>query len=169
VLPYDGAYDVEFLGLGGRVPSDEELAHLYSLYLNVQRRGLDLNTFPLPRTVFRDMLAHDSWELMTLRLKENGQVVAFGAHFAGARHYAPMVVGLDYDYVRSHGAYRQALRQALLRGRALRAKRVLLGMGATFEKARFGAHVQRRMAFAQASDHYAAEQLAALAADARTA
>jgi 7-keto-8-aminopelargonate synthetase-like enzyme len=169
VLPFDGLYEVEFLGLGGRVPSAAELDHLYSLYLNVQQRGLDLNTFPLPRTVFRDMLAHDSWELMTLRLRETGRVVAFGAHFAGARHYAPMVVGLDYDYVRSHGAYRQALRQALLRGRALRSKRVLLGMGATFEKARFGAHVQRRTAFAQASDHYSAEVLAALAADARTA
>ena len=83
-------------------------------------------------------------------MKETGTVVAFGAHFVGPRHYAPMVVGLDYDYVRSHGAYRQALRNAVLRARALGSKRVLLGMGATFEKTRFGAHVQDRVAFAQA-------------------
>ena len=76
-----------------------------------------------------------------------------------------MIVGLDYDYVRSHGAYRQALRQAILRARELGSKRVLLGMGATFEKTRFGAHVQERVAFAQASDHYCAEVLAALAAE----
>jgi hypothetical protein len=38
-------------------------------------------------------------------------------------------------------------------------------MGATFEKQRFGAHVQERVAFAQAADHYSAEVLAALAAD----
>ena len=56
--------------------------------------------------------------------------------------------------MRTHGAYRQALRQAMLRARALGSKRVLLGMGATFEKTRFGAHVQERVAFAQASDHY---------------
>jgi hypothetical protein len=42
-------------------------------------------------------------------------------------------------------------------------------MGAGFEKRRFGAHVQERVAFAQASDHYSAQVLAALAADARGA
>jgi hypothetical protein len=87
----------------------------------------------------------------------------------GPRHYAPMVVGLDYDFVSSHGAYRQALRQAILRGRALGSKRVLLGMGATFEKTRMGAHVQARVAFAQAADHYSSEVLAAFAADTRAA
>lgn len=165
VLPFDDAYEIEWLRAGGREVSDAELDHLYELYLAVQARGRDLNSFPLPKGFLRDMLTHTSWELMTLRLRENGKVVAFGAHFLGARHYAPMVVGLDYDYVRSHGAYRQALRNAVLRARDLGAKRVLLGMGATFEKSRFGAHVQERVAFAQANDHYSSEVLAALAAD----
>ena len=169
VLPFDDAYAVEFLRRGGRDVSDDELDHLYGLYLAVHERGRDLNTFPLPKSFLRDMLAHPSWELMTLTLRETGTVVAFGAHFVGARHYAPMIVGLDYDYVRSHGAYRQALRNAILRARALGSKRVLLGMGATFEKTRFGAHVQERVAFAQASDHYSAEVLAALSADTRAA
>jgi hypothetical protein len=169
VLPFDDAYDVELLRHGGRPVSDDELDHLYGLYLAVQARGRDLNSFPLPRTFLRDMLDHSSWELMVLRLRETGKVVAFGAHFVGARHYAPMVVGLDYDVVRTHGAYRQALRQAILRARDLGSRRVLLGMGATFEKTRFGAHVQQRVAFAQASDHYSSEVLAALAADTRGA
>jgi 7-keto-8-aminopelargonate synthetase-like enzyme len=164
VLPFDGAYDVEWLRCGGRAVSDAELDHLYGLYLAVQQRGRDLNSFPLPKRILRDMLAHESWELMTLTLRETGAVVAFGAHFLGRRHYAPMVVGLDYRYVRSHGAYRQALRHAIVRARELGSKRVLLGMGATFEKQRFGAHTQERVAFAQASDHYSAEVLAAFAA-----
>ena len=96
----------------------------------MQARGRDLNSFPLPKSFLRDMLvARRRWELMTLTLRETGAVVAFGAHFAGARHYAPMVVGLDYAVVRTHGAYRQALRQAMLRARALGSKRVLLGHG----------------------------------------
>lgn len=168
VLPFDDAYDVEWLRRDGREVGDAELDHLYGLYLAVQQRGRDLNSFPLPKRFLRDMLAHESWELMTLTLRETGEVVAFGAHFVGARHYAPMVVGLDYRYVRSHGAYRQALRKAILRARELGSKRVLLGMGATFEKQRFGAHAQERVAFAQASDHYSAEVLAAFAADARS-
>jgi 7-keto-8-aminopelargonate synthetase-like enzyme len=169
VMPFDEAYHVEFLTSAGRSVSDDEVEHLYGLYLAVQARGRDLNSFPLPRTFLREMLAHPSWELMTLRLRETGQVAAFGAHFLGARHYAPMIVGLDYTVVRTHGAYRQALRQAMLRARSLGSKRVLLGMGATFEKTRFGAHVQQRVAFAQASDHYSSEVLAALAADTRGA
>ena len=156
VLPFDDAYDVEWLRRGGRdvsaTPSSTTSTRSTS---RVQARGRDLNSFPLPKCFLRDMLAHPSWELMTLTLKETGEVVAFGAHFVGARHYAPMVVGLDYDYVRSHGAYRQALRHAIVRARELGSKRVLLGMGATFEKTRFGAHVQERVAFAQAVDHYA--------------
>jgi hypothetical protein len=172
VLPWDGAYDVEILHAGTRVPDDAELEHLYSLYLAVASKGLDVNTFTLPRTIFRAMLDHPSWELVLLRLRGgdgDGRPVAFGAHFAGARHYAPMIVGLDYAYVRSHHVYRQALRQAMLRARALGSRRVLLGMGAGLEKRRFGAHVQQRVAFALASDHYSATVLAALAADARSA
>ena len=169
VLPFDDAYHVEWLRSGCRAVGDAELDHLYELYLAVQARGRDLNSFPLPKRFLRDMLSHESWELMTLTLRETGTIVAFGAHFVGTRHYAPMIVGLDYDYVRSHGAYRQALRNAIVRARDLGSKRVLLGMGATFEKQRFGAHVQERVAFAQASDHYSAEVLAALAADSHRA
>jgi 7-keto-8-aminopelargonate synthetase-like enzyme len=164
VLPYDGAFEVEVVS----EPRDDlDFDHLYSLYAAVRERSLELNTFPLPRAFFRELLDHPGWELVLLRL--DGAVVAFGAHFAGARHYAPMVIGLDYAYVRSHHSYRQALRQALLRARELGSRRVLLGMGAGLEKRRFGAHVQERVAFAQASDHYSAQVLAALAADARGA
>ena len=95
----------------------------------MQARGRDLNSFPLPKSFLRDMLSHPSWELMTLTLQETGAVVAFGAHFLGARHYAPMVVGLDYDYVRTHGAYRQALRQAILRGAGARLQARAAGHG----------------------------------------
>ena len=58
VLPFDDAYDVEWLRAGGRAVSDAELDHLYGLYLAVQARGRDLNSFPLPKTFLRDMLSH---------------------------------------------------------------------------------------------------------------
>jgi hypothetical protein len=90
--------------------------------------------------------------------------VAFGAHFRGAHHYAPMIVGLDYDYVHSHGVYRQAMRQALLRARAVGARRILFGMGAPLEKQRFGAQTLHNYAYVQSSDHYSHEVLAALEA-----
>ncbi len=169
VLPFDEAYEVEILRRGSRSVSEAELDHFYELYRAVQARGRALNVFPLPRRILRKMLQHEAWELMVLRLRETGEVVSFGALFVGARHYAPMVIGLDYRYVASHGLYRQMLRRALLRARELGVQRVLFGMGATLEKKRFGGRGEERVAFAQASDHYAAEVLAGLAADSRGA
>jgi hypothetical protein len=166
VLPWDPAYEVEFVDC--ETP-ELDFDHLYSLYMAVFLRSLAVNTFPLPRGIFREMLGSPGWELMLLRLRGRPVPVAFGAHFVGARHYAPMIVGLDYEFVRSHHAYRQALRQSLLRARSLGSRMVLLGMGAALEKRRFGAHAQQRVAFAQASDHYSAQVLAALADDARGA
>jgi hypothetical protein len=106
--------------------------------------------------------------LLRLRPAAGGRadapVVAFGAHFVGEGHYVPTVVGLDYDHVRAHGAYRQALRQSLLRARSLGATRMSLGMGAGLEKRRFGARAERRCAYVQVADHYGAELLAAVEA-----
>jgi 7-keto-8-aminopelargonate synthetase-like enzyme len=170
VLGREHEFDVEFIGAGSRRPDDAELAELHRLYRNVRTRSLDINSFELPRTLLRDLLAHDCWELMILRLRAHGAgapagpAVAFGAHYIGARHYAPLLVGLDYDYVRSHGSYRQALRQALKRGRAQGAQTLLLGMGAPLEKARFGARPHAHTAFVQSADHYSQEVLVDLQA-----
>ena len=172
VIPWDSAYEVEVLCRGRRVPDDDEFDHLHGLYRSVRERNLDLNTFELPRTLLRDVLAHPCWELVLLYLRPEaggrpgGPPVAFGAHFVGERHYAPMIVGLDYEYVRSHHSYRQALRQSLLRARAHGSERILLGIGADLEKRRFGATTLERCAFAQASDHYGQQVIAAIEADA---
>jgi 7-keto-8-aminopelargonate synthetase-like enzyme len=168
VLPREHLFEVELLSSGGRVPTDTELGHLHELYRNVRARSLELNSFELPRTLWRDMLAHDCWELMLVRLRPehggDGTPVLFGANFLGARHYAPIIVGLDYDYVNSHGVYRQGIRQVLLRARALGAERILFGMGAPLEKQRFGAEARTQYAYVQSADHYSHEVLATLEA-----
>src|SRR4051794_26476619 len=169
VLPFDEAFEARFIRGGAECElGDEELDHLYALYRAVHARGRDLNVFALPKSFLREIMRHEAWELMTLTFKETGEVVGFGVLFVGARHYAPMVIGLDYRYVGTHSLYRQMMRNALRRARAHGSKRVLLGMGATLEKKRFGAHVQERVAFAQTNDHYSAELLAAIASDARS-
>jgi 7-keto-8-aminopelargonate synthetase-like enzyme len=167
VLPWDGVFDIEILRHGGREPTDAELAQLHRLYCNVREQSLAINSFELPGTLLREMLAHDCWELMVMRLHGDPShaPVAFGAHFIGAHHYAPMIIGLDYEHVRSDHSYRQALRQALLRARAHRSDRVLLGMGASLEKHRFGAVLEHRCAYAQSGDHYSQEVLAGIAAE----
>jgi 7-keto-8-aminopelargonate synthetase-like enzyme len=168
VLPWDDVFDVEILRHGGREPGDEELAQLHRLYCNVREQSLEINSFELPSTLLREMLAHDCWELMVMRLHDDQAhaPVAFGAHFIGAHHYAPMIIGLDYGHVRSDHSYRQALRQAVLCARAHHCDRILLGMGASLEKHRFGATVEHRCAYAQAGEHYSQEVLIGIAAEA---
>jgi 7-keto-8-aminopelargonate synthetase-like enzyme len=166
VLPWDDVFDIEILRHGGRKPGDDELAQLHRLYCNVREESLEINSFELPSTLLREMLAHECWELMVMRLRGDaaGAPVAFGAHFIGAHHYVPMIIGLDYEHVRSHHSYRQALRQALLRARAHHSDRIMLGMGASLEKHRFGAAAEQRCAYAQSREHYSQEVLAGIAA-----
>jgi hypothetical protein len=167
VLPWDDAFDVEILRHGGREPGDDELAQLHRLYCNVHEQSLAINSFELPGSLLREMLAHDCWELMVMRLHADAShaPVAFGAHFIGAHHYVPMIVGLDYEHVRCDHSYRQALRQTLLLARTHGSDRILLGMGAALEKHRFGATLEHRCVYAQSGAHYAQEVLAGIAAE----
>lgn len=170
VRPWNDAYEVEVLGRGGRVPNRAELEHFYRLYRNVKAQSLELNTFDLPDDLFERMLPHPCWELLTLRLKpefggDGGPVHGVLASFIGPEQYAPMIIGLDYRFVRSHGLYRQFLRHMVKRAEHHGSRRVLFGMGASFEKRRFGAKVQPRCAYFQASDHYALEVLAQMRAN----
>jgi hypothetical protein len=58
-----------------------------------------------------------------------------------------------------------ALLTVLRRARAHGSRRVLLGMGASLEKRRFGAQPERRCAYFQAREHFNIELLAQIQAD----
>lgn len=172
VLPWEHQYEVEVIRHGGRRLTRPELERIHRLYLNTEERGLDLNSFDLPIEVFERMQDFPSWELVLSYLKpefggpEERLPVAFGAHFVGREHYSPLIVGLDYGYVRPHRAYRVALLTMLRCAAAHGLRQVYMGMGAPLEKHRFGARAQKRFAYVQASDHFAMEVLAAIEADA---
>jgi hypothetical protein len=172
VRRWEPAYDVEVLARGGRVPGPEELAHYHRLYLEAKNRNLTLNTFDLPETFFERALQSPSWELTLLRLRpefggeRDAWPVAVGACFVGSTQYVPMVIGLDYRYVRSRGLYRQCLLQALGRARHHGLRRILFGMGAELEKRRFGARPQQHAVYLRTDSSYQLELLAELAAEA---
>ena len=155
VFCFDGRFRREVLTTGTRAPTRDELNDFYALYREVHARSLELNTFPLLPQVFEKMADHPDWEFLLLRSspegfgKQAGEIAAWGACFVGPEQYVPMVVGLDYDYVGSHGVYRQALWAALSRARQLGARRLCLGMGAPIEKARFGAAAEAHALYAR--------------------
>lgn len=168
VLAVEHDYRVEILS-GGRDSLDErELEHLYRLYRNVQRRGLALNTFPLPPTILPSVLASPEWEVFVLRLVDGpADPVAFGVQYLGEDYLVPLICGLDYDYL-DRGCYRRLLLQTVRNAQRHGMGRVLLGMGADLEKRRFGARPVPSSVYLQATDSYNADVLARLAEDVRT-
>jgi 7-keto-8-aminopelargonate synthetase-like enzyme len=164
VLALEDAYKVTISSGGGeRIPA-AELDHLYRLYRNVHSRNLELNVFPLPRRVLDAIADNPGWEIVTLRLLDGpDEPVAFVVQHVGPRHVQPLFLGLDYDYVASHGAYQQALWQSVRSAQRLGVDQVLFGMAADRQKARFGARPQRQWAYVQSADTYNSDILDQLA------
>src|SRR6185437_15475908 len=54
VLPFDCVFDVSVVSSEA---ADVDFDRLYELYSNVLARSLEINTFPLPRGIFREMAA----------------------------------------------------------------------------------------------------------------
>ena len=152
VLGWEPRYEVTVVA-GGLPPA--EVDELYGLYRNVHARSLELNVFPLPRRFFDAMLAQPGWEFVVLRLPEVGErPVAFAALHVGPDHVQPVLVGLDYRYVASHNAYQQTLWQTIRSAQRHGAGRVLFGMSADLQKARFGARPQRRWVYVQPTESF---------------
>jgi len=161
VLGVADRYRVQVLS-GGSGALDPALRdHLYRLYRAVHARNLRLNVYPLPARLLDAVVAQPGWELVLLYLHDGPELpVAYVvAHVAPGHHVAPVFVGLDYRYVGSDHAYQQTLWQALVSARRHGVPRVLLGMGADLQKARFGAEPQRRFLYLQPTDSYQTDVL----------
>ena len=168
VLAHEPAYRVELLAGGSdraATLTTEERDHLYGLYRAVHARAADLAVFPLPRRIVDAVLASPAWELVLLHLPDRAAgPVAFAVQHVTDRHVAPVFVGLNYDFVASHGSYQQLLLQALRSAQRRGAREVLYGMSADLQKARFGASRVKRWAYVQATDTFNADVLAQLTA-----
>lgn len=169
VEPFAPLWRLEVLDTAGRRPTDAEWAHWYGLYRNVQGRQLALNTFPLPEDLLPRLLDAPGWELLLLRESDaaaDAPVRGLALCHAHGGTYAPLLVGMDYAFVESHGLYRQLLAHCVARARALGARRVGFGLGSELEKRRFGARPVQRAMYVQSHDRYHHDVLELLAADA---
>lgn len=169
ILPFRDLYRFDV------IPKDKELAQLewerlYELYQNVKSRSYELNTYELPRNLFKRMHADPSWELMRVFLQpEHGgdeQPVAMLASFVGQGRFVPTIIGLDYRYVISQGLYRSILYEVVSRAIHYRVQEIDYGFGATMEKQKMGAKIQKRCLYMQSADNFNLEILSHLMADA---
>lgn len=131
----------------------------FRLYYNVKKKSLNINTYTLPLKYFVNMVNHPNWEIIELRLKsnddDNGKLVSTAFCYRSAsNNYSFMAVGLDYDFVLSHGCYRQCIYQAVKRANDLKCGSLYLGMDAAVEKKRFGTSVYSKSVYIQTNDNY---------------
>jgi hypothetical protein len=132
----------------------------------VKNKSYNINTYALPDKYFTAIINHPNWEVIELRLKsenKKGLLVAVGFCYKSSKNnYSIMAVGLDYDYVVSHGAYRQSLYQSVVRANALQCHLLYLGMDASIEKRKFGVNVIPKCVFVQAADNFNMELIGAV-------
>ena len=171
VMPYDDAWQREIVAPEGRQPSDAEWAHWHRLYRNVHGRQLALNTFPLPAALLPRLLRVPGWELLALRPtgsdpERTDAARGFALCQRRADTYAPLLVGMDYEWVESHGLYRQLLSHCVERARELGARRLAFGLGSELEKRRFGAQPVQHVMYVQSHDRYHQDVLALIATEA---
>ena len=141
-------------------PTSENIKDWYRLYLNVKERSLELNTFTLPLKVFENMVKHNQWEIVTLKLKSEFDLrnerkpvaVMFTYHTAESSNF--MAIGIDYSFQKDFMCYRQALYQVIMRAKKLNLKKINLGFAASFEKQKLGAKVFTPVAYMQTKDNY---------------
>jgi len=153
-----------------RPSSETELEELYQLYCQVFEGAYALNVFKLPLEYFRAMAQDPNYDLIKLYLKPeyaedeegvNAAPILVGVMFSyvNEKNYNALLVGLDYQYVRSHGTYKQILYQTLVRARALNCDSLDLAYTAELEKKKLGAKPQEVHAYLQVTEH---DQLAVL-------
>jgi 7-keto-8-aminopelargonate synthetase-like enzyme len=133
----------------------------FKLYSNVKNKAFNINTFTIPRKYFSNIVNHPNWEIVELRLKteevtsEEGTLVGMNICYKSSKNnYVLYAVGLDYDFVVSHGSYRQGIYQCMLRAHDLYCNKFILGMDASIEKRRFGATVFPVSAHVQVDDNF---------------
>jgi 7-keto-8-aminopelargonate synthetase-like enzyme len=134
----------------------------YKLYCNVKNKSFNINTYTIPFKYFTNIIDHPNWEVIELRLKpgtasaqEEGLLVSVNFCYKSSKNnYSLFAVGLDYDYVLSHGCYRQGLYQSVVRANTLKCNKLYLGMDASVEKKRFGVSVIPKSVYVQANDNF---------------
>ena len=148
--------------------SDEKMVEkYYDLYLNVKHRSLEINTFALPLSYFKQIAKNEHWEIIALYINDSceattNEPVGMGLCYKGMTDYAFPIVGLNYELNKTYNCYRQILWQVVKRANELGYQNINMGFTSTMEKRHFGAKVFSSCAYMQINDNYELEALATM-------
>jgi len=161
-------YEEKFEVVTAKPETDAEVEACYRLYRRVADRSFEINSQQLPLDYFKAVCRHDDYDLIRLYIRderghyEPDQPAGVMLSLAGKDTYYAMIVGLDYEVLRSHEVYKQSLYQTALRARELGYGALNLGFTAEAVKKKVGARPKATWMYAQLTDHYDQAVLASM-------
>jgi 7-keto-8-aminopelargonate synthetase-like enzyme len=132
----------------------DDLKHFYELYLSLKQNNLKVNSFIIPYKFFELVDVNKHWEILTLRLVENGKIASVILSAFNEDNYHPMIIGIDYSLDESLNIYKQSLYRLILRSLELNVNTLHLGLTAVDAKYNLGATKKQYIAFIQQKDTY---------------
>jgi 7-keto-8-aminopelargonate synthetase-like enzyme len=144
--------------------NESELKEFYTLYQNVRKNNLDINTFDVPLAYFKEANTNDSIEFIKIELNDEScdikeKAVAYVICYKHPDAYTPMLMGMDYTYLKQYSIYRFSLFQMLKRAMDLGCDSVYLGFSAAIEKRKLGAETSLKVGFVQYNDNFSLEYM----------
>jgi len=138
--------------------TEHEIVSCYELYRQVHERAFEMNVFCLPFSFFEAICAHPSYDVLRLYLKDDPRAeserkpVAVMYSFTGGGLYSALIVGLDYEYLKTNNIYKQMLYQTVQRAWSLKCRALDLAFTAVLEKKKVGARPRPTCAYLQSMD-----------------
>lgn len=153
VFRYEDQFDVTFKN----TINTAEAEHYYDLFQNVKRDNHAVNYFKYPAKITKTLSKYEDWEFMDIKLKGGDEAICCVWSFRGDKHYSPLIMGLNYEYVESMNLYKQAIFQLVKRANYLNKEKVFLGYSADYEKQKYGAITVPLYAFIKLDDTFNTE------------
>lgn len=150
VFKYEDKFDVTIK----KTLTDKEAEEHYKLFSNVKKANFAFNFFAYPNKITKILSKYDEWEFIEFRLKGSDELIAGIWGFIGENHCCPLIVGLNYDYIKSHHLYKQVMYYMVKRGNDLDKSKTYLGLTSDYEKQKYGAKLISIFAYMKVDNMY---------------
>lgn len=155
-------YEDQFNVTVKKTLTDEEAEKHYQLFLNVKKANYAFNFFAYPSKIAKILSQYEEWEFLEFRLKGSDELIACIWFFIGEDHACPLIVGLNYDYIKSHHLYKQIMYHMVKRGNDLGKSKSYLGLTSDYEKQKYGAKLVSVFGYMKVDNMYNLDLLSSL-------
>ena len=158
VFKYEDKFDITIK----KALTDKEADQHYKLFLNIKKANFAFNFFAYPKKTAKILSKYDEWEFTEFRLKGSEELIGCIWGFIGEDHCCPLIVGLNYDYVKSHHLYKQVMFHMVKRANELDKSKTYLGITSDYEKQKYGAQLTPIFTFMKVDSMYNLDLLSSL-------